>query len=332
MASDLKANSNIVYLVGAGFSNAITDGKAPLTEKLGELLKDTFPEDIRRKFNFSLENIELFFTKLDLEILHLKRVKQDYSRLEEIRRNASLEIVNILTTKQLFCIENAKIKISDSANKICKVFFRKNDTILTVNYDCALENILSAQDKWSTIGGWGKDFRFNQDTENRDQKQNIEIFKLHGSINFVLVANLNGNEFDYNNPQLKWRTDKELFPNSLGETGWQEEIKEYIILPSYLKHFEDPKIVSLWKEAVSSVHEADKIVIIGCALREEDYLLRFLLSFVNQSSKIIIIDPLANSIKDRLIKAVPNPSNVDSINTKIEDITDDIVNNIYNHK
>lgn len=106
---------------------------------------------------------------------------------------------------------------------------------------------------------------------------------------------------------------------------------EYIVLPSYLKQFEYSKIVSLWKESVFKVQEADKIVIIGCALREEDYLLRFLLSFVNQSSKIIIIDPSADNIKNKLLKTVPMDSlNIEPINTRIEDITDDIVKNIYN--
>lgn len=239
--------------------------------------------------------------------------------------------MDIFATKKLFCIENGKIKISDPANRICKILFRKNDTILTVNYDCALENILFAQNKWSTIGGWSK-FNFNQDNENRDKKLNIEILKLHGSINFVLVATLDGNNFNYNNPQLKWFVNKELFPGCGEVTSWEEEIKEYVVLPSYLKQFEYSKIISLWKEAVSRVREADKIVIIGCGLREEDYLLRFLISFMNQTAKIIIIDKSADSIKNKVIKAIPmNPDNIVSINTKIEYIGDDIVNNIYNH-
>lgn len=91
------------------------------------------------------------------------------------------------------------------------------------------------------------------------------------------------------------------------------------------------KGLSLWREAVFRVREASKIVIIGCALREEDYLLRFLISFMNQTAKIIIIDPFANRITDKLIKTVPvNSSNVESIDTEVENITDDIVKNIYN--
>ncbi len=329
MLHDVKRDFKIVYLLGAGFSSALTDGKAPLTGELGDKLKNSFPDEMKQRFNFTPDNIESFFTKLDLEVLRLKELKQDYSKLEEIRRKASREIIDIFTTKKLFCIENGKIKISDSANIICKKLFQKNDTILTVNYDCALENILFTQDKWSTIGGWWG-FRFNKDTENRDKKCNIEIFKLHGSINFVLVATLNVNEFDYNNLQLKWFVDKELFPNCHEDTGYLEEVAEYVVLPSYLKQFEYSKIVSLWREAVFRVREADKIVIIGCALREEDYLLRFLLSFVNQSSKIIIIDPSADSIKNKLIKTVPmNPLNIEPINSRIENITDDIVKNIY---
>lgn len=329
MSHDVKRDFKIVYLLGAGFSNALTDGKAPLTGDLGKKLENSFPDEIKQRFNFVQDNVELFFTKLDLEILSLKQLKQDCSKLEEIRRKASREIVNIFATKQLFCLENGKIKIPESADRACKILFRKNDTILTVNYDCALENILFVQNKWSTIGGWSK-FRFNQDNENRDKKLNIEILKLHGSINFVLVATLDGDNFDYNKLQLKWFVDKELFPNCHETTSWEGEIVEYIVLPSYLKQFEYSKIVSLWREAVFKVREADKIVIIGCALREEDYLLRFLLSFVNQSSKIIIIDPSAENIKNKLLKIVTvNSLNIEPINGKIENIADDTVKNIY---
>lgn len=325
-------DSKIVYLLGAGFSSAITNGRAPLTTELGEKLNETFPTEIKEKFNFATGNIELFLTKLDLEVLHLKQLKQDCSKLKEIREKASREIVDIFATKKLFCLENGEIKIPKSADRVCKILFRKNDTILTVNYDCVLENILFVQKKWSTIGGWSK-FRFNQDNENRDKKLNIEILKLHGSINFVLVATLDGNKFDHNNLQLKWFVDKELFPNCYETTSWEEEIVEYIVLPSYLKHFEYSKIVSLWREALLRVQEADKIVIIGCSLREEDYLLRFLISFISQVAKIIIIDPLAESVKDKLIKSISvKPDSVCSINHRIEDITDEIANQIYNYK
>lgn len=327
----MEPRVKVVYLLGAGFSHAITSGKAPLTEELGECLKDTFTDDLRQKFNFNPNNIELFFTQLDLEILHLRQLEQDAGALERIRGEASHKIVDIFATKKLFCIENTGIKIPDSGNKICNMLFRKNDTILTVNYDCALENILFAQNKWSTRGGW-RSFCFNQDTENRDKKLNIEIFKLHGSINFVLVATLNGNKFNYDNLQLEWFVDKELFPDCHESTDWQEEIKEYIVLPSYLKQFEYTKIVSLWREAVLRVQDADRLVIIGCGLREEDYLLRFLISLVSKTAKIIIIDPSVDEIKSRMIKTISvNANNIHPIKSEIQSVNDNIVNAIYDN-
>jgi len=328
----MESRVKVTYLLGAGFSRAITDDKAPLTKELGERLKGTFPDDLRQKFNFDPNNIELFFTQLDLEIFHLRQLKQDTNVLEKIREEASCKILSIFATKELFCTENERIKISDSANEICKILFRKNDTILTVNYDCALENILVMQNKWSTLGGWGRGFCFNNEgAENRDKKLNIEIFKLHGSINFVLVAPLNGNEFDYNNLHLKWRVDRELFPNCHEPpTSWEEAIKEYVILPSYLKQFENTKIVNLWKEAVLRIQDSGRLVIIGCALREEDYLLRFLISLTSQTAKIIIIDPSADEIKSRVIKTISvNANNIHPIKSEIQNIDDDIVDMIY---
>lgn len=53
MLNRSEADFKIVYLLGAGFSSAITNGKAPLTAELGEKLNNTFPDDIREKFNFA---------------------------------------------------------------------------------------------------------------------------------------------------------------------------------------------------------------------------------------------------------------------------------------
>lgn len=68
-------------------------------------------------------------------------------------------------------------------------------------------------------------------------------------------------------------------------------------------------------------------------VREEDYLLRFLISFISQVAKIIIIDPLSESAKDKLIKSISvKPDSVCSINNRTENITDEIASQIYNYK
>ena len=83
---------------------------------------------------------------------------------------------------------------------------------------------------------------------------------------------------------------------------------------SYIKQFHNG-IMSLWREAISFLREADKLIIIGCSLREEDTFLRFALYHFGMKEDtekffVEIIDKGEDNckkIKEKVMKLVAYP-------------------------
>ncbi|MFH1395056.1 MAG: SIR2 family protein [Candidatus Omnitrophota bacterium] len=324
-------NKNIVYLTGAGFSHAITpNNSAPLTKKLGEELGQIFPKDLKQKLNFSPENIELFLTKIDMRLLEKP---EDYE-LISYRKKVTDQILGIFSLSKL-CEPwdgNGAVKISDTADNLTKLLFKENDRIITLNYDCYLENVLWEKGKWRPDGGYECDAW--QKYPLKDNPMNIRILKLHGSINFVLCTEecTGISSVDYEiNPQGK----KEQFAVSckhkdiIGREACKNKIG-YVVAPSYIKQLEYQNMLNFWRNAVHKLIKADVFVIMGVSLRPEDYLLRVLISMLNKKAKVIIIDPNACKVKDNLWGFIQNRSQpIEKIKKEIENITEEDADKIY---
>lgn len=320
-------NSNIVYLLGAGFSHAITpDNKAPLTKRLGELLGEIFPAPIKQKYGFSPDKIELFLTKIDLALQEEIKDK----KLEAHRKEVTKKICEIFDLSNLCNITENGTEISAVASNVTNLLFKRNDVILTLNYDCYLENVLMLKKKWSPDEGYGV-FGFKDDNEN-SKLLNIKFYKLHGSTNFILHGLLTENgKYDRSELWVDYKANDKFFPGGHMHFGWTDECQEgYVVSPSYLKQFEYKSMLWVWKKAAHKLQTASKLIIIGTSLREEDYPLHFLLSFLNGHAKTIVIDEAAELIKKKLIKSVAiNTRNIVTISTKIENITYEMASKIY---
>ena len=91
--------------------------------------------------------------------------------------------------------------------------------------------------------------------------------------------------------------------------------KPHILVMSYIKQFHNG-IMSLWREAISFLKEAEKLTIVGCSLREEDTFLRFALYHFgmkennNEKFYIDIVDKgqeNCQKVRDKTMKLVANP-------------------------
>ena len=126
--------------------------------------------------------------------------------------------------------------------------------------------------------------------------------KLHGSCNF------RDTEDDQPYPTIE--INNRIFPdiNSNVNPGGNP----HVLVMSYIKQFHNG-IMSLWREAISVLKEADKLIVIGCSLREEDTFLRFALYHFGMKEKndkffIEIIDKGNGSIiKNKIERLVANP-------------------------
>ena len=144
---------NHVFLLGAGFTRGITEEvigkKALLTDEIMPKLDlSGFPEIIG-DYEETFPDIEQFITQLDLKCLRFDKNNESLAkRLNEIRDNIVEQIVrmfdvDVLSVDNLDNFPTLK-KFTDS--------IPAHSTILTLNYDCVLD-----QGLWFNNNKWHPD-------------------------------------------------------------------------------------------------------------------------------------------------------------------------------
>lgn len=293
---------NNVYLLGAGFTRAIIGNRAPLTHELmSQLDISKFPE-IREEYERTFPDIEQFLSILDLKILRFRRTNNSLPDcLNNVRENIVRQIISQVDTETLR-VDNL------DGYPLLKCFLEKvprNSYILTLNYDCVLDQGLYHTRRWSPFGGYCYPTFPHTGNEN-DSKDRILLLKLHGSSNFKDVEE--GQE--YFNIEI---TDR-IFPSIHANINSDPSDKPHIVVMSYVKRFHNG-IMDLWREAISFLKEAEKLIIVGCSLREEDTFLRFALYHFGMKENtrkfsVEIVDKGKHScseIKGKVMKLVACP-------------------------
>ena len=116
----------------------------------------------------------------------------------------------------------------------------------------------------------------------------------------------------------------------------QNLLRAYLIAPSYVK---DPtlEISYLMLDALRATSVAEKLVVIGSGLRPEDGFLTLLLTnFLHQPSwqtrRVIIVDPSAGDISDRVKKfwRVNVSKQIVPIDKRLEDAVPSLLGSIAN--
>jgi hypothetical protein len=292
---------NCVYLLGAGFTHAVIN-KAPLTKDLMVSLNlSEFPE-LHEEYERSFPDIEHFISGLDLKILHYRQINGSLAgRLEKARDSIVQQIVNQVDTTQLNVCNYEEYPDLKKFIETVPAEAR----ILTLNYDCVLDQGLYFSKRWSPFGGYCYPTFPHINNEN-DSKDNIHLLKLHGSVNFK--------DLDADQEYFIIEITDGIFPNIYSQLNSDLKDKPHVLVMSYMKQFHNG-ILSLWREAISSLKSSEKLIIVGCSLREEDTFLRFALNHfgmkenVDQFSIDIIDMGKVNctKIKDKVLKLVAYP-------------------------
>jgi hypothetical protein len=74
------------------------------------------------------------------------------------------------------------------------------------------------------------------------------------------------------------------------------------IFPSFIKPFNIKEIFEIWKSAINVLKNTKKLIIVGYSFRPEDTNSQLLLATLPNECEVILIDPKAESIRDRLKK------------------------------
>jgi len=290
---------NNSFLLGAGFTKAVFPD-APLNRDLLPLMCKNAPSITTTLKNYYKEHnkttdIEILLTRLDLEITFPKAKKQ--TALQTVRRAVEEKLAESF---QRFRFEEKLIE-----NPWLKSFvrlFNENDAIITVNYDCLLDGLLDYYKIWCPSTGYG-DVKVEVPGTSLDSLQNpknILIYKIHGSENFQ-TCGINDGRIDSRHISLV--VNEEIYPNSGKNRNFGVvQGQSYIIAPSFVKTFY-PQIERMMIGALQAAKKAKNFVIIGCGLRPEDSFLWLLLTaflYRSENGKIIIVDPDAERIKDKI--------------------------------
>lgn len=291
-----------LFIIGAGFSKAIFPG-APLNGDLLSVLArksaDSAASILCRRYK--TRDIEIALTRLDSDIIASKAkgklLAPEGQDLRDQIENELAEFFNNFTASdELFTTLPWLAPFVDRT-------FNAGDVVISLNYDCILEGALDCCNKWSPRGGYGPSFEQPLVYDDEFRESPVTILKIHGSANFVIApCTDNPTLFDVN-----FLFNERYFPHSAKNTefgyGAGTE-KSYLIAPSYVK-IPTVEITCLMLDALSASATATNLIIIGCALREEDGFLRVLITnFLRQPSlrakKVFIVNPQAHAIRTSL--------------------------------
>jgi len=291
-----------IFILGAGFSRAIRGRESPLRKELFEKL--TIPSDMGDKYK--TEDIQMFMTDLDRDIMRLKNSNSpktdSYIKLKIKIKN---EIVGIFKR-----LADPNKYNNDVVIKFGK-FLKENDIIITLNYDPFLEQCLCEIHKiWSPFGGYSPIVRCelpaNHVKENSEMK-NIIILKPHGSVNFLEAPVIGEKHATWIGLEI---TD-DIFPSLHCNFGYGlGKGSPALMLPSYLQQEFPRQLNALWHLAYEFIEKAQKVIIIGYSLPEEDGKANELFSYIEphpdiETREILIINGRESSVtKDRLEKVV----------------------------
>ena len=291
-----------LFILGAGFSKAITNGIMPLlnelTDDIVNVLKHSDQDDIYRYWkkyieepnignirnatNHNFEDIMTFLSsKFAYETYideHLKYIL--YQRVTEV-------IVEIFQRK------NLEKEISHERYLIDFAHFLKHEKadIFTFNYDLVLEYLLAKVtndelyhnhpstyfEKWYRIKKMPSYYNDNLEKYRTHTKNILTIYKLHGSINWL---------YDKSSP-TGIRVSSSFIPSE-----YAQGLDYLLVPPTMLKNFsfQTDLLNFQWQNFREKLKQAEKIYIIGYSIPQTDVATRYILqTHLNSSSEIFIV-------------------------------------------
>ena len=291
-----------MFIIGAGFTKAVFPN-APLNRSLLSVIATRRDDSgaVALRERYKSDDIEIALTRLDAEIASSQgQGEQPVKDLSDLRRRVEGELAEYFSA--FYASKNLLTK-SQWLGHLVDMAFTPGDVAVSLNYDCVLEGALDCQAKWSPNEGYGSSLDNPLAGEHAPPKSPVVVLKIHGSSNFV-IAPYADKPSAYS---VGFVFSECFFPRSAKNTHFGFGAgtgKSYLIAPSYVK-IPTVQITYLMLDALAASTEAENLIVIGSALRPEDSFLTVLVTnFLRQPSwrnrKIIVVDPAARAIKDRL--------------------------------
>jgi hypothetical protein len=289
----MKNHSKNIFLLGAGFTKAAFP-QAPLNRDLLEAIsKDNGQTLSKYKNKYETNDIEKLLTQLDLEATERDEIKGDRSAI-------NAEIASYFSR---FRFSEINADIPSWLETFALTILDQNDAIVCLNYDCFLEGALDSLGVWSPNGGYARINNPLTDSFPKNPK-NIQIYKIHGSENFVESSVIGKNP---KQTTIGFLSNPNIYPKSSVHShfgGGAKDPQAYIIAPSFVK-IPHVDIAAMMLDLLNVAEAAINLVVIGCGMRPEDNFLwlvltRFLNKILEPRHRLIILSPSSEVIWKRI--------------------------------
>ncbi|MEK0336231.1 MAG: SIR2 family protein [Nitrosopumilus sp.] len=300
------SNKNILILTGAGFGKdadlpvekeimklglkACENKKPEVIEGLKNLWQSIDPKHPIEHYSF-----EDLLTKIILE----EQLNKNPQRGHNIQ-NIKLAVLEIF-------LQSLKAPLSKKSPKHYVDFldlYKDYAYFATLNYDYLIEKLLI-----SNKIPWTYGYNFNEinidpnsrkfyiQGESADFHSIFCYLKLHGSFNWHFCwrcKNTRLSKFVISG-EIFSKTNRSLQACTCIFKSGQPIMQPLIVPPSAIKYYNLPIFLQLWFEFKKIIEKVEKLIIIGCSVRDDDTMLIYILYNLYQKNpnlrKIVLIDP-----------------------------------------
>lgn len=304
-------SKNMLILTGAGFGTNIGLPLENDVMKIGlKLCKENKPELIDGiKSSWNLIDPNTSFTKYSFEELLTKIVFAE--QYTTYNKSKELEIHHLKLAIFEVLVQALKKPLKKEIPRIYIEFiklYKDKAHFVTLNYDYLIELILMSEKI-----PWNYGYNFDEinissfhnnhymKRESADFPTVFKYLKLHGSFNWHFCWKcglLRLSDFKYfgTSGEIFSKTDRfsQVCMRCMNESG-QPVMQPLIIPPSAIKYYNTPIFLELWYEFEKLIKEIEKLIIIGCSIRDDDTFLIYILNNLSiknpRLKKIVVINP-----------------------------------------
>ncbi|MDS1030200.1 hypothetical protein RDV78_06805 [Bacillota bacterium LX-D] len=246
-----------VFILGAGASKAggipaLKDILSCLMQqpKIAEFITKIFKADLHTTQEF-LPGVDDLYSLIDFALYHDHHLG-DFTQddLRELRRELNLSIC------RLFSQDSHKVNTSGAYEvyrKFAEDLVYEEDAVLTLNWDTALDKVLSKE------LGWQLNYGIEKKEEN-----SFPLLKLHGSINWLWCENCS---------QFSIKDDSCQQEKMACPTCQKTNLSPLIVGPTVLPRHKDTPLENGWMTAMRYLISAERIYFIGLSLDAIDLAL-----------------------------------------------------------
>ncbi len=303
-----------VYLLGAGFSKP---AGAPLAGELlpsiSRLSRDSKVDEILRKIlRRTLGTLNKWFVDFggwDFEqILSVLFSETLSEALLEVPFHQAKELSADLTWAAIYAItqmigNNPMQELYDSFAGILS----PADAVVSLNYDVIVENALERA--YGEFDAGIRPMKVLDSLEEFSSYSGVQVLKIHGSSNLLLCSEC-GKWLVKN-----WKIAEDVLrpygdsvSRHLNCIECRGKLAPVIVPPSLEKASALADLKVIWTKAASELRQADRVLIIGCGLRESDFDLRALLKSTLLDREQVPVEVISRSaaLRTRYAKLLPN--------------------------